>query len=425
MDRPSLQGKLVLAQVVAHLEDDDVRRRAGDGIRKLEPERTLRGPQDATLVNIQAGTDHVGRGRGKEETSVSSTPRKQLCNSWSRLIFSKASPRSPRGASPGAPGAGARAIARRELASVGVVQDATRLVFLIDLRREGPIQGVAADETASATLSSIKSGSGPCRATVGLDAWTNCSMRAARSASPKGSRQRTARRGPSRPGSVYSKAAARAGAAAVPTFLANGRSLANLTLHAPVDGEQDLGQGARFTYERLARDPEEPLLVVRGPVEHVRGDEAVERGGVVVAAAASSAARVSGAPSWKKPTARRASAGDGVRPANSAGCVRPRSSKIASRPRLVTGAASVESAATTRCASPATRPGGPPRSRKDALRECDDTIDGLVLCGSAPASAPPSSKRRSSAAMAGGSASPLSADVDEVESPLVSDNSAA
>ena len=55
-----------LAQVVAHLKNDDVRRRARDGVAELEPERTLRGPQDAALLNIQAGTDHVGRERQLE-----------------------------------------------------------------------------------------------------------------------------------------------------------------------------------------------------------------------------------------------------------------------------------------------------------------------------------------------------------------------
>ena len=55
-----------LAQVVARFEDDDVRRRARDRIPKLEPERRLRGAQDAALLNIQAGTDHVGRERQLE-----------------------------------------------------------------------------------------------------------------------------------------------------------------------------------------------------------------------------------------------------------------------------------------------------------------------------------------------------------------------
>ena len=55
-----------LAQVVAHLKNNDVRRRAGDRVPKLEPERRLRGPQDATLVDVQAGTDHVGRERQLE-----------------------------------------------------------------------------------------------------------------------------------------------------------------------------------------------------------------------------------------------------------------------------------------------------------------------------------------------------------------------
>ena len=83
-----------------------------------------------------------------------------------------------------------------------------------------------------------------------------------------------------------------------------------------------------------------------------------------------------------------------------------RSSKIArSRPRLVTGAASVESAATTRCDSPATgwrtaaTVPGKMRSASETIRSTASSAEGSGVTAS-------SSKRRSSAAMAGGSASP-------------------
>ena len=125
-----------------------MRRRARDRIPKLEPERTLRGPQDAALLNIQAGTDHVGRERQLERRREDDFGKQLPQFIIAVRLYGGQFGRDRREALHQEHLVPELRAVRAAAPSIDVVQDATRVGFFIDLRREGPIQGVAADERA-------------------------------------------------------------------------------------------------------------------------------------------------------------------------------------------------------------------------------------------------------------------------------------